>query len=493
MSTHEPSGGGGLDDALNRRIVRSSAWVGVGFGGARLLSFASTLVLVRLLAPEAFGIVAVGMTLLAVVTQIQESGLGAALVHSRRYDPRTAASSVLAFAALAGLALTALTVLLAPLYTRLLHVPEATEEVRVLALLLAVRGLAVVPGALLERELDFRSRTVGELSGAVVQAAVAIASAAGGLGAWSLVAGQLSGTSTLTAVLWLRAPWRPSPLRASRRVLVDLLRYGRFVSGTNVMVIVNTNLDNVAVARFLGAGPLGVYNVAWRLAELPNTVIALVVGRVMFSVYSRLQHDLAAVRAAYVQNLQRTMLLALPVTVTLGLGAEPIVLGLLGDAWEGAVGPLRLLAVFGFVRLLAGPSGELFKGIGRPHLTLVSASVFFAAALPGLLVLVPRLETTGAALAMVLAISCSGSVALGLTFSRLSLRPVELLAALARPIACASLVAAGVLAVLPATERVGSLAGLGLVAAASGASFAASLALLARPLLAPIWAALRRT
>ena len=482
-----------FDDDLNRRIVRSSAWVGLGYGGGQVLSFVSTLVLVRLLDPHAFGTVAVGMTLLAVVSQVQESGLGAALVQGRHHDPRVAASSVLVFAAAAGFALTAITIVVAPLYTRLLHVPQSTSFVQALGFVLALRGLAVVPGAMLERNLDFRSRTRAELSGSVVQVCVAVGCAAGGLGAWSLVAGTLTGTATQTALLWTRIPWIPSPFGASRTTLRSMLRYGRFVSGANILVLVNTNIDNAMVARFLGAGPLGVYNVAWRLAGLPNTVIGVIVGRAMFSVYSRLQHDVSAVRAAYLQNLQRTMLLAFPVTLTIGIAARPIVLGLLGSKWEGAIGPLRLLAAFGVVRLLSGPSGELFKGIGRPHLTLAGSSTFLAVGLPALLVLVPRHGPTGAALAMLIGVTTSATVALTLTFRALDLHPYEFGRALARPIACAALVAVALLATLPLNESLGTPLALASVALVATVSFVASVALLGRPVLAPIWAGLRRT
>ena len=249
-----------------------------------MLSFVSTLVLVRLLDPHAFGTVAVGMTLLAVFSQIQESGPRAPRSSTDATDdPKVAASSVLVFAAVAGFALTVVTLALAPLYTRLLHVPDSTRFVQALALVLAIRGLSVVPGAILERELDFRSRARADLSGGAVQTAVAVGCAAAGLGAWSLVAGFLAGAATQGLVMWFRTPWRPSPFGASRSMLREMLRYGRFVTLTNVMVLVNTNVDNATVARFLGTGPLGVYNVAWRLAGLPNTVIGLIVGRVMFS------------------------------------------------------------------------------------------------------------------------------------------------------------------------------------------------------------------
>lgn len=482
-----------LDGELNRRIIRGSAWVGIGYGGGQALSFASTLVLVRLLDPHAFGTVAVGMTLLAVISQIQESGLGAAFVHGRQHDPRTAASNVLVFSATTGLALAAATVALAPVYTRLLHVPQATAFVQALAGVAAIRGLTVAPGAILERELAFRTRTQAELSGGIVQVAVAIGCAVAGLGAWSLVAGILSGSATQGALIWILAPWRPSPFGASRSMLRELLRYGRFVSGTNVMILVNTNMDNATVARFLGAGSLGVYNVAWRLAGLPNTVIGVIVGRVMFSVYARLQHDLGAVRTAYIENLQRTMLLALPVTVTIGVGARPIVLGLLGSQWEGAVAPLRLLAIFGLVRLLVSPSGELFKGIGRPHLPLASSLVSFAVGLPALLLLVPRHGPSGAALAMVIGIACSATVSLTLTLRTLSLRPSTLARALARPALCAALVAAALLVTLPEANSLAALPSFLLIASVATATFLVALALLGRPLLVPIWAALRRT
>jgi O-antigen/teichoic acid export membrane protein len=487
-----PEGTQSFDAELNRRIVRNSAWVTLSYGGGQLLSFATTLVLVRLLEPEAFGVVAVGMTLLAVVLQVQESGLGAALVHGRHHDEKVAASSVLVFAAAAGFTLTAVTVVLAPLYTRLLHVPESTDYVQVLALVLAIRGLAVVPGAILERDLDFRSRTRAELSGAILQATVAITCAVGGLGAWSLVAGLLAGAGMQAAIMWLRLPWRPSPFDASRTMLREMLRYGRYVSGANVMILVNTNIDNMTVARFEGTGALGVYNVAWRLAGLPNTVIAVIVGRVMFTVYSRLQHDLAAVREAYLQNLQRTMLLALPVTVALGLAAEPIVLGLLGSKWSGAIGPLRLLAVYGLIRLLAAPSGELFKGIGRPYLTLVGTTLFLTIALPALLVFVPRLGITGAALGMVTGIVCSGTVVLALTFRVLSIRLDEFARTLARPAGCAAIVGAALLATLPAADGLGPIVALVVVAAVASGAFFLAVALFGRPLLTPIWAALRR-
>ncbi|MEX2556599.1 MAG: lipopolysaccharide biosynthesis protein [Actinomycetota bacterium] len=476
---------------MNRRIVRGSAWIGLGMGVGQLVALGSMLVLVRLLDPASFGIVAVGVALLAVVAQVQESGLGAAVVQGRHRDPRTAAASAFVFATVAGFAFAGLVVALAPIYTTLIRLPEATPYVQALAAVVAIRGLAVVPGALLERELDFRSRTKAELSGFVVQALVAVSCAAAGLGAWSLVGGQIAGTAAQGALMWAFAPYWPAPREASIPVLREMLRYGRHVSGANVLVIVNNSMDNVVVGRFLGAAPLGAYSVALRLASLPNVVIGSIVGRIMFSVYARVQHDVAAVRAGYVQNLQRTVLLALPVTVALGIGAEPIVLGLLGARWEEVIGPLRILALFGLIRLVVGPSGELFKGIGRPHLALLSAVLHFCVVLPALLVLVPRFGTSGAAFALVLAVATVAAVMMPLTLRAIELRPVELVRALARPAACGAIVAVALAVVVPLTNGLPPVVSMLVVVLVGGGAFLVAAAALARAVLRPIVAGLR--
>jgi O-antigen/teichoic acid export membrane protein len=312
------------------------------------------------------------------------------------------------------------------------------------------------------------------------------------MGAWSLVAGQLAGVVTQTALLWVYTPFVPSPRSASRKMLREMLRYGRFVSGANVVIFVNDSLDKIAVGRFLGAAPLGAYSVAWRLAGLPSTLIGMIVGRVMFSVFARLQHDLDAVRVAYVQNLQRTLLFALPITVALAICAEPVVLGLLGPKWTGAIDPLRILAVYGLIRLTVAPSGELFKGIGRPQLALASATLYFFVVLPALLLLVPPYGTSGAAWALVVAEGVVGVVVLRMTFTSIMLRPWELTRALARPLACAAVVGAVLAVVAPLSETFSPVVSLFVVAVAGTGAYLAAIALFARPILAPITAGFRR-
>ena len=108
------------------------------------------LVLARVLTPADFGLVALATLVVSVLGYVQESGVGAALVHFRG-DPRETASSALVFASASGLALACIVALAAPVYATFVHNPDVAPLVRALSVLLLFRGLAVVPAALLER------------------------------------------------------------------------------------------------------------------------------------------------------------------------------------------------------------------------------------------------------------------------------------------------------------------------------------------------------
>ena len=233
------------------------------------------------------------------------------------------------------------------------------------------------------------------------------------------------------------------------------------------------------------------YALSYRLAEIPNTVISIVVGRVMFSVYSSLHGNLAALRHAYLENLRRTMLFALPVTLGIGIAADPIVPALLGDQWLTAETPLRILALFGLVRLIAGPSGELFKGVGRPHLGVAAPATFFVVALSSLVILVPRHGIDGAAAAMFIAVAVAAFVSTGFLLRVLQLSFFDLLRAISLPALVAAPFALALLAVLPFALKLDPWPGLALLVVTGTIAYTASVALLGRALVRPIWAALR--
>ena len=475
---------------LEGRILRNTGWVALSLGGKQIGSLIALFVLARLLEPADFGVVALAWTVLYFVEQIQETGVGSALIYRRR-DIETAAASALVYSPLAGALFYGLVFAAAPFFARFLHAPDLVDVLRVMALVLVFRGLGVVPGAILERSLDFRSRMVAELGAATVQLSLSVGLAFSGFGVWSLVLGTLAGAASQTALYWFLVPWRPSPRLASRRVLLELMRYGRFVGATSILAVMANSVDNVVVSRVLGTASVGLYSVAFRLADFPNAVIGHVVGRPMFSVYSMLQHDLAAFRHAYVRNLERVALLAVPASVGLAIAAEPIVLALLGEKWLPAVPALRILAIYGLIKSFGSMSVEALKGIGAPQWNLALALSYVGVVIPTLALLTRKLELTGAAIAVLVAVSATAVPTVAITARKVGLSGRELARHLAPSAFCSALLAVTLAVMLRASESMSPAASLALLITVGFTVYVLTTALFARSVVVPMWLSLR--
>jgi O-antigen/teichoic acid export membrane protein len=475
---------------LEGRILRNTGWVALGHGGRQVASLLTMLILARLLEPKDFGLVALAWSVLYFTDQIQETGVASALIH-RRGDVERAAASALIYTPLFSLLFYGVVFAFAPLIARFLHAPDLTDVLRVMALVLIFHGLRVVPAAILERDLNFRSKVIADLIATFGQICVFLGLAFAGLGVWSLVAGYVVGAAIEAALYWLLVPWRPSPRKANYRALLELLRFGRFVGAANILAVVSNTIDNIVISRVLGPSPLGLYSVAFRLAEFPNSVIGHIVGRTMFSVYSLVQHDLTLFRHAYVRNLQRVALFSLPISVGLAIAAEPIVAVLLGEKWLAAVPALRILAIYALIKPFGGVAAEALKGVGKPELNLALGVLFVVVVIPALIVLTRRFGITGAAASVLIAGLVTVLSALAITAREVRLQARELLSHLAPSLLCSALLAATLGALIVPSHSMAPAAALALLVSVGLVVYVLATALFARGVVVPMLLSLR--
>jgi PST family polysaccharide transporter/lipopolysaccharide exporter len=475
---------------VDRRLVRGSAWLALSYGSSQIVALLIAAIVAHYVTPSAFGLVALASVAIAALTTLQESGLGLAVIH-RRSDVERAAGTAFVFTTAAALVLYAVAFALAPLLARAFSQPRLDDVIRVLALVLIVRGLGLVPGAMIERDLVFASRAWGELGGAIAQAIVAIPLAVSGFGVWSLVAGQITGQTVQTIAFWVVTPLRPSPRLFNLTILRELGRFGRHVTATNVIAYVDANIDTATVGWLLSAREVGFYNMAWRLANLPATGIGYIIGRVMFPVYATLQEDVHAFREAFLANVRRVALVSLPVGAGIFLAAHPIVVGLFGARWEPAVAPLQILAVYGLLRAFSGTTVPALQAAGKPHLVSVLSIWHLTVLTGGLLTLTPRFGINGAAVAVVVAGAASLLPGYWLALAVLDLPFRQLIANIERPVLCSAPLVVCILAVQASTGELSSGLQLLLLVFCGAAVYAATMFVLARSELRAITAAFR--
>jgi O-antigen/teichoic acid export membrane protein len=483
------------DDSSNKRletrILRGSVWLAFGFGGRQVITWLSMLVLVRLLDPETFGLMALAFTVVSALEYLRGSGIYAALIY-RRTEIEEAAASAFVYLIASSAVVYGACFAFAPLAAHLFHASDLTGVLRAFALVLIIGGFSTVPAALLQRELKFAAVVALDLGAACIQVAAAIGLAVAGAGVWSLVIGQLAAGVLEAAALWYIVGW-PSPRRASWPMMRELFHYGRFAGAANLATFVGGTVDTVAVGRILGATATGFYSVSFRLATMPESLIHSIIVKAMFPAFSIVQDDREAFRRTFVRHSQRVALFVLPTTIFIVLAAKPIVLALLGEKWLTVVTPLRILAAFGFIRALSATTGSVFRGTGRPQLAMWFAILNVALLVPALILLVPPLELTGASIAVLTALGVATLPAMVQVIRMVGLSAGDLVQTVQAPLVCSAILALVLAVLLSMTQDARPAVALIVLLIGGVACYVASIALFARSVVVPMWLDLRGT
>ena len=369
--------------------VERQTVVGLKWGTATKLltqatSWCVTLVVIRLLAPADYGLMALSAVVMSTFAGIAELGLGASLVQARnptRIDLARVGGALILMNG--GCAL--MVCLGAPLFAYAFGQPDLQRIVQVSSAQFLLAALAAVPESLAYREMRFKWLAAADIAAGVVGSAITLVLAVSGFGVWALVIGNLVGMAVRTFMLIAGGKVvRPD---FSLRGIGQYLRFGGAWSASRFAWQLTYQADVLIAGRFLSQEAVGLYSVAVQLANLPLQKTMSILNQVAFPAIARLQEELPRMRRRLLDAIR-----------LLGFGTTPALWGLcavapefvaivLGKQW-GAVAPLlQAVALVAPLRIASGIFSTAMSGLGRADIglanNLVSLVVFALACLCG--------------------------------------------------------------------------------------------------------------
>ena len=365
---------------LARRAAGGAFWVLVAYAAGRMLGFGTNIVLARLLTPTDFGLVSFAMILIGAFLLLQDLGVGPALVYSRR-DISAVGGTALTLNLVTAVGLFLLTLLGSSLYAAFGQSETIAIIVVCLAFGLVITAAGSVQSALLTKELAFRQKLIPDVLPLIASGCVSIGMALGGAGVWSLVLGYLAKNLTTTVLLWCLSSMRPR-LTFDWAIARELLGYGRHVSLSAVVGFAVMNIDYLIIGRSLGAGPLGLYTLAFMIGTLPSTLIGQQIATAIFPAYARIRHSLSDLQRLFGTVFAASSALSIALGAAVFVGAPTIVGPVLGTKWLGIAGALQILAIFGTLRAIEFTFSPLYRAIGRPEIMWASSLLRLIALAP---------------------------------------------------------------------------------------------------------------
>lgn len=351
---------------LGRPGVAAVKWSAVSTVARFALQLVAQVVLARTLGPDIFGVFAIGMVVLTFATFFSGFGFSWSLLQRE-----TLGDEDIRFAWTWQLMVGALTMLgvyfLAPVLASYFREPRAQAVVEWLSIACLLTAAAAPSSYLLQRDLNFKAVGLVQVgSYAAGYIAVGVPMALLGWGTASLVAAWLVQSGVLLVASYALKPHAVRPLFWYPNA-ATAVGTGRAVFATNIVNWLLNNLDRVLIGRLLNAQALGLYNVAYNLATMPNTLLLGALQPAFLAAGARLQDDLQRLGRAYLQMLSTVFVLGLPAFVFLALISADLVRLLYGPQWSEAAWVLGILFLSMPAYVLWGLSTPVLWNTGRKH------------------------------------------------------------------------------------------------------------------------------
>lgn len=352
----------------------------------RITGLVTMAILARFLLPEDFGLVAIALSMVALVQTLADAGFSTYLQQSEDVSRRTT-STAFWFTAGAGVVLAGLLIAAAPLVAAVLSTPEITPVIRTMAPAALLVALGAVPVALLRRQLRFRALAVQTAVAGAAGQVIAIILAIGGTGVWALVAQTLVVQFLSTLLAWAAAGYLPS-CTFSRRQLGQMLRFGVKVIGVEYVSLGRLWAEQAIIISVLGTAGLGFYTIAQRLVMIAQDLTTSALVPVSVTVFSRIRDSTERLRSGYLRAQTVSHVLVVPVMLVLAVGSPWAIPLVFGDQWGPSIVPAQILGLAALFTLGALDHG-LFYSLGKPGQWLVLAVIVEVGTLAATVLAVP--------------------------------------------------------------------------------------------------------
>lgn len=353
---------------LRTRVVSGTFWFGANRLWTQAISWASTLILARLLTPAEYGLVAMAVSVVTVMRVLQEYGLGVAIIQRKHLTAEQINAIFWTYVSISA-AFTILAFFVAPPAAAFYHEARLTGVVRILSLTFLANAVGTVPYSLLTKAIDLRRRSFAESAAALSSSAFTLAFAFLGYGFWALVAGQLVSAIVRNMAFWYFSEWVPGR-HMSFDGMRGLFKFGLTVAGTSGVNQLTTVVQTAVVGRALGSQALGYYAEALLLGydNPAQRLTTSVINQVSLPVFSELQDDLPSLQHYFLRISKYLALVVLPVQAGIALLAQDGVRVVLGVKWLPIAPLLQILTLGATLTVLQLPVAPLLTSRGKPYI-----------------------------------------------------------------------------------------------------------------------------
>lgn len=329
--------------SLKAKTISGLLWT---FGqqiGVQGINFIVQIFLARILAPEAFGLIAMLYVFTAIGNSLADGGMTSSLIRSKELDNRDY-STVFFINVIVSLLVYFVLFISSPLIATFYNQPELSLIIKVYCLVIVIQAFNAVQTTKLTKEMNFKLQMMMQIPATIVAGVCAIFLAKLGYGVWSLVWMHLINTLLFTLQHWIFTKWKPI-LVIDKAKLKYHFNFGYKLTLSGLVSTIYSNVYRIIIGKFYSTSQLGYYHQANSLSMFPVNNLSKALNKVTYPLFSKLSDQPIKLLEAYKNVSKHVFWIICPIMVYLIVFAEPIFRLLLTDKWLPAVLYFQILSL----------------------------------------------------------------------------------------------------------------------------------------------------
>lgn len=352
-----------MEVSLKVRTVNGISWTLFEKFGVQGVKFVLGIILARLLEPQDFGLIGLIMVFFIISQVLVESGFAQSYIQKKQVsddDANTVFYTNLFISILIYVILWLIAPYIAKFYDQFLLV----KLIRVMGFVVILNAFSVIQIAMITRKVSFKRKSKVILIATIVSGICGVISAYYGYGVWALVTQNMVQAFLTTFGLWVTTKWKPG-LKFSVTSFKEMFSYGIWILLASIIQKLFDNIYILTIGKFFPAVQLGFFVQAKKLQQLSSEQIVGAVGLVSFPVFSKIQEQKDRLQNGMRNFLKHTLMIIMPLQITLMVIAKPFVILLLTEKWAPMVPYLQLLCIIGFLYPIHVMNLQVLKAQGK--------------------------------------------------------------------------------------------------------------------------------
>ena len=391
---------------LKARALRSGFWVGSGNASEQGMRMIRNIVLTRILAPEAFGLMAIVLTVNGLFQAFTEVGLKEAIIQNPRGQEQTYLNCTWWISFIRGVLLYAIIYFAAPLISKFYNNNELVSLLRVAFLSMIFISAVSPKSTVAMKQLKYFRWALFYNGGGIIGIITALGLSLVYKNVWALVIGFLVENFSRLILSYILFPYLPGA-KFNKEDSRAIFKFAGGMFGLPILTVIFLKTDIFVVGKICNMNDLGLYSMAAGIAWVPFQFITMLSTKIIMPAFSEKQKDKEWINKWAFNAIYSILLIGMPMLIFVCLYGKSLLSTIYGNIYGAVATPFAIIFGVALLRTCSVPIAAVYLSSGQPELHRLFVVVRVVIILSVIVPMVKYFRLNGAAASALIAMAIS--------------------------------------------------------------------------------------